>query len=51
MRGYKSSKLNKIENAKNSIVCSLFQQPLGNSKILAGIFKDSGEILDIFQSN
>ena len=51
VRGYKSSKLNKIENAKNSIVCSLFQQPLSNSKILAGIFKDSGEILDIFQSN
>ena len=51
VRGYKSSKLNKLENAKNSIVCSLFQQPLNNTKILAGIFRDSGEILDIFQSN
>ena len=51
VRGYKSSNLNKLENAKNSIVCSLFQQPLSSSKVLAGIFEDSGEILDIFQSN
>jgi serine/threonine protein phosphatase 1 len=51
IRGYKSSKKNDLEDSKNNIVCSLFQQPLTNSKIIAGIFNDSGEILDIFESN
>ena len=51
IRGYKSAKKNQLEDAKNNIVCSLFQQPLNNSKIFAGIFKDSGEILDLFESH
>ncbi len=51
VRGYKSSEKNVIEDSKNNIVCSLFKQPLNNPKIIGGIFKDSGEILDLFESN
>ena len=51
VRGYKSSKKNHLENAKLDIVCSLFKQPLSNPKIIVGIFADSGEILDLFESN
>ena len=51
VRGYKSSKINDLENVKNQIVCSLFRQPIDNSKIIAGIFRDSGDIIDIFESN
>lgn len=51
VRGYKSSEKNYLEHAKNNIVCSLFQQPLTNPKIIAGIFKDSGDIIDLFESN
>jgi len=50
VRGYKSSNKNKIEHAKNNIVCSLFDQPLSNSKIIAGVFRESGEIIDLFES-
>ena len=41
---------NLIENSKNRIVCSLFHKPLTSSKIIAGIFNDSGDIIDIFES-
>ena len=51
VRGYKSSKTDHFENAKHDIVCSLFQQPLTNPKIIIGIFADSGEILDLFEFN
>ena len=50
VRGYKSSKINNLERVKSSIVCSLFKQPLSDSKIIAGIFHESGEILDLFES-
>ena len=50
VRGYQSSTQNKLENSKNKIVCSLFQQPLSSTKIFTGIFTDSGEILDLFES-
>ena len=50
VRGYKSSKKDHFENAKHNIVCSLFQQPLTNPKIIVGIFADSGQILDLFES-
>ena len=50
VRGYKSSENNLIENSKNRIVCSLFHKPLTSSKIIAGIFNDSGDIIDIFES-
>ena len=50
VRGYKSSKINNFKDAKNKIVCSLFKQPLDDSKIIAGIFKDTGKIIDLFES-
>ena len=51
VRGYKASTKNRLENSKHNIVCSLFQQPLNSSKIIAGIFTDSGEVLDLFESS
>ena len=50
VRGYQSSKDNNLESSKNNIVCSLFQQPLNNKKIIAGIFNESAEIIDLFES-
>ena len=50
VRGYQSQQKNNIKNAKQTIVCTLFDQPLYNSKILGGIFNENGEILDIFES-
>ena len=50
VRGYKSSKKNQLTNSKDNIVCSLFQQPLDSSKIIAGVFNDNAEILDLFES-
>ena len=51
VRGYQSNKDNKLENAKNKIVCTLFKQPLSNNKIYAGIFSENGDILELFESN
>ena len=51
VRGYQSEHLNDIENAKSSVICTLFKQPLTNQKILAGIFSENGEILELFESN
>ncbi len=50
VRGYKSSEKNNLKHAKNTIVCSLFQQPLTSNKIFAGKFLDNGDILDLFES-
>ena len=50
VRGYQSNKDNKLENAKNNIVCTLFKQPLSNTTIYAGIFTENGEILELFES-
>jgi len=50
VRGYESSLGNSLENFKNKIVCSLYKPPLTNDKIIAGLFNDSGEILDLFES-
>ena len=50
VRGYQSSGNNELQNAKHNIVCSLFKQPLENSNIITGIFNDSGDILDLFES-
>jgi hypothetical protein len=50
VRGYQSSQKNKFTNVKDNVVCSLFQQPLFNSKVVAGVFDDSGDILDLFES-
>ena len=51
VRGYKSSNNEEIKDVNKRIVCSLFNQPLDNPKILAGIFDNSGKILDIFESH
>jgi len=51
VRGYQSSKHNQLQHAKHNIVCSLFQQPLVNHKIIAGLFDDSGNVLDLFESH
>ena len=51
VRGYQSSKHNQLQHANNKIVCSLFQQPLDNTKIIAGLFDDSGNVIDLFESN
>ena len=51
VRGYQSSKHNQLQHSNNKIVCTLFKQPLVNPKIIAGLFDDSGNILDLFESN
>ncbi len=50
VRGYYPSSTNTNIILKNNIVCSLYKQPLKNNKIIAGIFNDQGEILDLFES-
>ena len=51
VRGYES-KHNNDENihSKDKLVCTLFEQPLSNNKIKAGLFTENGEILEIFES-
>ncbi len=51
VRGYQSDHSNDLELSKSKIVCTLFKQPLNNKRILAGIFKENGEIIDIFENN
>ena len=51
VRGYQSSNQNVINHSKQKFICSLFKQPLNISSILAGVFNDDGEILDLFESN
>ena len=51
VRGYESKHINQSEILKNNIVCTLFKQPLSNKCVLCGIFKENGEILDIFENN
>ena len=43
MRGYESEHLNKLEISKNSVICTLFKQPLSNKSILCGILQKMGE--------
>ncbi len=50
VRGYESEHINQLEMSKNSIVCTLFKQPLSNNRILCGIFGENGEILDLFEN-
>jgi serine/threonine protein phosphatase 1 len=51
VRGYQSNTHNDIENSKTRILCTLFKQPLNNKKILAGIFANNGDILELFESS
>jgi len=50
VRGYQSKHINDLANSKNQLICTLFEQPLTNSKIFAGIFSENGEIIDLFES-
>ncbi len=50
VRGYQSTSNVKFENVKNTIVCTLFNQPISNKNILGGIFQENGDILDLFES-
>ena len=50
VRGYQSNQHNDLEHSKNRILCTLFKQPLGNKKILAGIFSKNGDIIELFES-
>ena len=50
VRGYEPSLSNSLQNFKNKVVCSLYRPPLKNNKIIAGLFNDKGEILDLFES-
>ena len=51
VRGYQSEHKNDLKMANNSVVCTLFKQPLSYNKIIAGIFDDSGNIIDLFESD
>ena len=51
VRGYQSNLSNNLEKAKNSVICTLFKQPIDNNKIYAGIFDKNGDILELFESN
>ena len=50
VRGYKPLSGASLDNIKNKVICSLFKPPLTDNKIMAGLFNDSGEILDLFES-
>ncbi len=50
VRGYEPSLEENFENIKNKVVCSLYRAPITNTKIIAGVFNDSAEILDLFES-
>ena len=50
VRGYDPSAKENFNDIKSKIVCSLYLGPLSNKKILAGLFNDSAEILDLFVS-
>ncbi len=51
VRGYQSNQNNELELSKNKVLCTLFKQPLSNKRIYGGIFKENGEIEDLFESN
>ena len=51
VRGYEPSLTNKPDNLKEKIVISLYHGPLSDKKVIAGLFNDSGDILDLFESN
>ena len=50
VRGYESEHLEQFEITKDNVVCTLFKQPLSNKSILCGIFRENGEILDLFEN-
>ena len=51
VRGYEPNAIFNDNNYKNKMVISLYKGPISEKKIIAGVFNDSGEILDLFESN
>ncbi len=51
VRGYESEHLNQIEISSENVVCTLFKQPLTNSRVMCGIFGENGEIFDLIENN
>ena len=49
VRGYEPL-LNDNFGSNNKVVCSLYKGPLSENKVIAGVFNDSGTILDLFES-
>ena len=50
VRGYEPLLNDSLNNIKKKVICSLFKAPLTDKKVMAGLFNDSGEILDLFES-
>ena len=50
VRGYDPEAKENFDDIKKKIVCSLYHGPLLDNKVLAGLFNDSAEILDLFVS-
>ena len=50
VRGYQPSSNKSTDTFDNNIICSLYKGPISNNTILAGLFNDSGKILDLFES-
>ena len=50
VRGYEPLLSDSLDNTKNKVICSLFKAPLTDNNVMAGLFNDSGEILDLFES-
>ena len=50
VRGYEPLLSDSLNNIENKVICSLFKAPLTDNKVMAGLFNDSGEILDLFES-
>ena len=51
VRGYESEHNDEQKISNKSIVCTLFKQPLSTKTILCGVFRENGEILDLFENN
>ena len=51
VRGYEPSMTNKTNNLNEKTVLSLYKGSLFDTKVVAGLFNDSGKILDLFESD
>jgi len=51
IRGYEPFTNNINQKDHEKIVISLYKGPLSDKKIIAGLFNDSGKIIDLFESN
>ena len=51
VRGYEPSVSSRTNNYKEKTVFSLYKGPITDKRVIAGLFDDSGEILDLFETN